>query len=140
MKSTSASVYGNRPSPGGVAWSPCAGAPAHAAVAAARSRDATLVARDRMAPATVWKRNAPMGADYRSGAASFELLYLRSTSCVRRVESPGWCKRAECSSYYGWREHWRARVHRTAAVSAGFNEGRHGDQAKRHTAVRQRAV
>ena len=38
MKSTSASVYGNRPSPGGVAWRPCAGARAHAA-AAVRSVD-----------------------------------------------------------------------------------------------------
>src|SRR5436190_23757089 len=77
MKSTSASVYGNRPSPGGVAWRPCAGAPAHAAVAAASSRNATRLARDPRAPATVWKRNAPMGADYRSGEASFELLYSR---------------------------------------------------------------
>src|SRR5712691_3209491 len=46
MKSTSASVYGSRPSPGGVAWRPRAGAPAHAAVATARSRYATFVARD----------------------------------------------------------------------------------------------
>ena len=77
MKSTSASLYGNWPSPGGVAWRPCAGAPAHAAVAAARSRDATRLTHDRRAAATVSKRNAPMGADYRSGEASFELLYLR---------------------------------------------------------------
>src|SRR5213083_460553 len=48
MKSTSASVYGSRPSPGGVAWRPRAGAPAHAAVATARSRDTRWVARDRM--------------------------------------------------------------------------------------------
>jgi hypothetical protein len=48
MKSTSASVYGSRPSPGGVAWRPRAGAPAHAAVATTRIRYTTFVARDGM--------------------------------------------------------------------------------------------
>src|SRR5213592_3980662 len=48
MKSTSASVYGSRPSPGGVAWRPRAGAPAHAAAVTARSRYTTLGAHDRM--------------------------------------------------------------------------------------------
>src|SRR5437773_8798012 len=48
MKSTSASVYGSRPSPGGVAWRPRAVAPAHAAVATAKSRYTTFVAGDRM--------------------------------------------------------------------------------------------
>src|SRR4051794_13051262 len=48
MKSTSASVYGSRPSPGGVAWRPRAGAPAHAAAAAATIRNTTIVWRDSL--------------------------------------------------------------------------------------------
>src|SRR5881396_2548816 len=48
MKSTSASVYGSRPSPGGVAWRPRAGAPAHAAVVEASTSQPAVLTNGRM--------------------------------------------------------------------------------------------